>query len=261
MGSLTRKKVAGAAGMVAVAASGLLGGLVITDLGSAAPAAKFSYRGTLWKVVDGDTVDVRLLSGKRERVRLIGIDSPEQGTCYAALSTSRARQLALNKRVTLRGDSTQATRDQYGRLLAYVDVAGNQDLGGRLIREGYAKVYVFSRAFSRLASYNTAQKGAKAAVRGVWKSCAGEAAPVPVVPILPVAPTIPTTTNPITTDPPTTTVAPPPAGNCHSSYPSVCIPPPPPDLDCKDVPHKNFVVVGSDPHRFDGNNDGRGCEG
>jgi hypothetical protein len=49
-------------------------------------------------------------------------------------------------------------------------------------------------------------------------------------------------------------------GNCHSSYPTVCIPPPPPDLDCGDIAFKNFKVVGSDPHGFDGDNDGIGCE-
>lgn len=49
-------------------------------------------------------------------------------------------------------------------------------------------------------------------------------------------------------------------GNCHSSYPDFCIPPPPPDLDCADVNGSNFTVVGSDPHGFDGDGDGRGCE-
>ena len=49
-------------------------------------------------------------------------------------------------------------------------------------------------------------------------------------------------------------------GNCHPSYPTVCIPPPPPDLDCGDIPYRRFAVVGSDPHRFDGDNDGIGCE-
>jgi micrococcal nuclease len=41
----------------------------------------------------------------------------------------------------------------------------------------------------------------------------------------------------------------------------VCIPPPPPDLDCADVPYRAFAVRGADPHRFDGNHDGVGCEG
>ena len=48
--------------------------------------------------------------------------------------------------------------------------------------------------------------------------------------------------------------------NCDPSYPGVCIPPPPPDLDCDDVPFNNFTVVGTDPHGFDGDNDGIGCE-
>ncbi len=49
-------------------------------------------------------------------------------------------------------------------------------------------------------------------------------------------------------------------GSCDPSYPSVCIPPYPPDLDCGDVPYTNFTVTGSDPHGFDGDNDGVGCE-
>ena len=49
--------------------------------------------------------------------------------------------------------------------------------------------------------------------------------------------------------------------SCHPSYPDVCIPRPPPNLNCGDdgVP-ENFEVSGSDPHGFDGNNDGIGCE-
>jgi micrococcal nuclease len=40
----------------------------------------------------------------------------------------------------------------------------------------------------------------------------------------------------------------------------VCIPPAPPDLDCPDIPHRRFTVVGDDPHGFDGDRDGIGCE-
>ena len=52
------------------------------------------------------------------------------------------------------------------------------------------------------------------------------------------------------------------ASQCdHVHYPTVCIPPYPPDLNCDDIPYNNFTVVGSDPHGFDGNdNDGVGCE-
>jgi micrococcal nuclease len=47
--------------------------------------------------------------------------------------------------------------------------------------------------------------------------------------------------------------------DCDPSYPDVCIPSPPPDLDCDDIPHRNFEVLQPDPHKFDGNYDGIGC--
>ena len=48
--------------------------------------------------------------------------------------------------------------------------------------------------------------------------------------------------------------------DCLSSYPDFCIPPGTPDLDCPDIRYVNFAVRGSDPHRFDRDNDGIGCE-
>jgi hypothetical protein len=64
--------------------------------------------------------------------------------------------------------------------------------------------------------------------------------------------------------PPPPPPPPPPGGKCAASYPTVCIPPPPPDLDCGDIAFRNFPVrwdvADPDPHRFDGNRDGVGCE-
>jgi hypothetical protein len=56
-----------------------------------------------------------------------------------------------------------------------------------------------------------------------------------------------------------------PPENCAPSYPEEYIPPPPPpDLDCKDIPYRNFRVLWNvpdpDPHHFDGDHDGIGCE-
>jgi micrococcal nuclease len=48
--------------------------------------------------------------------------------------------------------------------------------------------------------------------------------------------------------------------NCDASYPDFCIPSSPPDLDCKDIVQKRFTVLQPDPHRFDGDKDGIGCE-
>src|SRR5829696_3597873 len=47
---------------------------------------------------------------------------------------------------------------------------------------------------------------------------------------------------------------------CDSSYPDFCIPPSPPDLNCDDVDGTNFKVLSPDPHGFDRDNDGIGCE-
>jgi hypothetical protein len=73
----------------------------------------------------------------------------------------------------------------------------------------------------------------------------------------------PTTTRPAptTTRRRVTTTTARPSRNCDPSYPTVCIPPPPPDLNCPDIPYRNFAVRPPDPHGFDGNdNDGVGCE-
>src|SRR5918998_4549398 len=109
-----------------------------------APSGAFTLRGTVTYVVDGDTLDVRLTGGGRERVRLIGIDTPERGECHAANATAAARSLAYGRSVVLKGDATQDTRDRYGRLLAYAWVGGRDDLGHQLVRRGYAAVYVYA---------------------------------------------------------------------------------------------------------------------
>jgi micrococcal nuclease len=48
--------------------------------------------------------------------------------------------------------------------------------------------------------------------------------------------------------------------NCDPSYPDVCISSPPPDLDCGKILYQNFRVLPADPHGFDGDKDGIGCE-
>jgi endonuclease YncB( thermonuclease family) len=214
--------------------------IVATVAGTAAPATavtvgSFTLRGDVVRVVDGDTVDVALATGRRERVRLIGIDAPERGACYAPAATSRARTLALSKRVVLRGDATQATRDRYGRLLAYVWLPGGKDLGHQLLAGGFAKVYVHDRAFQRLTAYRSAETSAKHVTAGQWKACGTTA---PAAPVAPVAPT-----------------------GCHPSY-SPCLPIVG-DLDCADVRALGKApvrVLGSDPYRLDGDADGYGCE-
>jgi endonuclease YncB( thermonuclease family) len=216
-----------------IAAAAVLCALTIVAT-TAAGAGDFSHKGVVIKVVDGDTIDVRLASGKRERVRLIGIDTPERGACFAAQATQRMRALALSKPVVLRGDRTQDTRDRYGRLLAYVWIPGGRDVGYQLLAGGFAKVYVFRTAFQRLRAYRRAESGAKSRAAGAWKGCRT------------IRPAVP---------------APPSAGDCHPSY-SPCLPIVG-DLDCADIRRLRVApvrVLGSDPYRLDGDGDGVGCE-
>ena len=207
---------------------------VIVSLPSNGDAGRFKLRASVTYVVDGDTLDVSLTTGRRERVRLIGIDTPERGECFGSSATARARRLALGKRAVLVGDATQDTRDRYGRLLAYVWLPRGKDLGYSLLVGGFAQVYVYERPFARLRVYRNGQAAARRSGRGAWRACRERTTPRP---------------------------RPRPRGNCDAAYPDVCIPSPPPDLDCGDIPHRNFRVFPPDPHRFDGrDNDGRGCE-
>jgi endonuclease YncB( thermonuclease family) len=201
--------------------------LLLAASAAAATGGAFTAHGVVTHVVDGDTLDVRLDGGRVERVRLIGIDAPETGDCDAAAATDAARALADGRRVALVGDPTQATRDRYGRLLAYVWLPGGRDLGFQLLAAGHARVYVYDRPFRRLAAYEAAR--ARGAGKGMWR-CGSQ---------------------------PTATAT---GGRCAPGY-APCLPVVR-DLDCNEIPDrlKPIRVTGSDPYRLDGDGDGLGCE-
>lgn len=189
----------------------------------------------LVRVIDGDTIDVAL-GGQTRRVRYIGIDAPERNQPFYAESAAANRSLVAGKTLWLVRDVSET--DRYGRLLRYV-IAGEIFVNLALVREGYAQTMTVPPDVSCAEAFRAAEAEARAAGRGLW----GWPTPTPTA-LLPTA------------------APPPPAGNCHPAYPTVCIPPPPPDLDCGDIPYRNFPVDHryGDPHRFDGDRDGIGCE-
>jgi endonuclease YncB( thermonuclease family) len=136
------------------------------------------------RVIDGDTLRVRLSSGQQITVRLIGIDTPETkrpGTaveCGGTPASSYMRRIAFQRSrgrlVTLVSDPSQDTTDRYGRTLAYVDASGKGDLGRLMLRSGWASVYVFENPFARLARYQAAAGQAKARRAAVWDRCDGD---------------------------------------------------------------------------------------
>jgi endonuclease YncB( thermonuclease family) len=152
------------------------------------PEAK-RYSARIVSVTDGDTINVRLRSGARRTVRLIGIDTPESRKpgvaieCGAKSATRYMSKLAFRRgrrrageSVRLTTDPTQDHVDRYGRLLAYVTrLSDGTDLGTALIRAGRAMPYVYDGTpFARLASYEAAREQAETHRRGVWGSCGGD---------------------------------------------------------------------------------------
>jgi micrococcal nuclease len=140
-------------------------------------------------VVDGDTIKVRL-NGSTERVRVIGIDTPELSPreCYAQQAASRMQSLVQSKHVRLAADPTQDDRDRYDRLLRHVFLTDGRSVAQLLIAGGYGQEYTYDRAYAGQAAHLQAQRAAKAGRLGIWSSgCAGPVAPAPSPPA-PVAP-------------------------------------------------------------------------
>ncbi|HEX4344884.1 MAG TPA: thermonuclease family protein [Solirubrobacteraceae bacterium] len=145
-------------------------------------SAAHTTKARVIRVVDGDTLKVRLATGAAVRVRLIGIDTPETvkpGTpvqCGGLAASARMKKLALRngvgRAVTLKTDPSQGLVDVYGRRLDYVD-GGGVDLGRSMIASGWAKVDVVGTAFLRVTGYRRAQASGRAARRGVWRDCGG----------------------------------------------------------------------------------------
>jgi micrococcal nuclease len=191
-------------------------------------------------IVDGDTVHVRM-NGQEYKVRYIGMDAPETGTGVAASNATAANQAMTTGQTVLMVKDVSDT-DKYGRLLRYV-IAGNGFVNYELVRQGYAKAKDYPPDTACSANLATAMNKAKGNQLGLWQSTAS---PVPVV----LATSAPVRSGEIQTS----------GSNCDPAYPTVCIPPPPPDLDCGDVQYRRFQVLAPDPHNFDRDGDGIGCE-
>ena len=273
-------------GFLLVGVAGFAVALGATGI-SGATSVRPTVAASVSRIVDGDTVVVRY-KGRSDKVRILGIDTPERGRCYASAATAETRKLSLGKHVRLVGDASQAARDRYGRMLAYV-MAPKGDVGALLVRGGFAHVYVYGgKPFARVTAYRRAEGSARSAARGLWSACGAVVIPTSTATgtttpatttkgsttttattttrattttvgttTASTTTTATTTTTPTTTTVATTTTT---SSKCDPSYPTVCIPPPPPDLNCGDIPYRNFTVLPPDPHHFDGNKDGVGCE-
>jgi micrococcal nuclease len=201
-----------------------------TNINSCIPTTTKREIGSVVGIVDGDTIDVKI-NNQVYRVRYIGIDTPERNEIFYSQATQFNQILVFNKTVTLVKDVSET--DQFNRLLRYV-IVGDIFVNYELANEGYAVSSTYPPDIACSTEFSSAERKAQIAEVGFWKPTATPAS--------------------------VSSGGGSGSGNCDSSYPGICIPPPPPDLDCKDIPYKRFQVLSPDPHGFDGDHDGIGCE-
>lgn len=147
-----------------------------TRSGAEARAAADAESVTVERVVDGDTVAVRV-GGRREKVRLLGINTPESVKphtpvqCYAKEASARLKAL-LPPGVSVRLVRDVEERDRYGRLLAYVyrqpdGLFINLDL----MQGGYAQLLTYRPNVAHVDELQGAERDARRAGLGLWGSC------------------------------------------------------------------------------------------
>ena len=131
---------------------------------------------TVKHVVDGDTIDIAI-SGNTERVRLIGINTPETKhptkglECFGPEASAYTQQL-LPKGTALRVERDIEARDKYGRLLLYVDIAdSNVFVNLDLVLQGYARPMVFEPNTAHRADFAQAATQAELRNVGLWQAC------------------------------------------------------------------------------------------
>lgn len=131
-------------------------------------------------VIDGDTIDVITPTGETQRVRLLGINTPEvshddePGQCGGEAATEQLRALLPEgTSVHLQSDTAADDQDRYGRLLRYVELENGADIGHELISAGYAHAWAPASAPDpdRIDAYQDATDEAEAANTGSWATC------------------------------------------------------------------------------------------
>lgn len=137
------------------------------DLGARSPLRE----GRVTHVTDGDTIRIG-----EERVRLIGVDTPETrkpGTavqCFGRQATAFTTRFVLGRRVRLELDVEQ--RDRYGRLLAYVRRSDDGAfLNAALVERGYAQVLTVPPNVGHAGRFLTLQRRARERRSGLWSAC------------------------------------------------------------------------------------------
>ena len=145
--------------------------------GSAGQVAEVNQPGlyTIAHFVDGDTIAVNM-NGKVEKVRFVGVDTPETHKpntpvqCYGPAAAAYTKTIIGSHQVRLVSDELSTDRDRYNRLLRYVYLPDGTLVNEKLIQNGYGFYYPYF-PFSKSAQFEADEKGAIAANKGLWGNC------------------------------------------------------------------------------------------
>lgn len=144
-----------------------------TSLQTPSPAPPGKYN--VISYADGDTLTVDM-NGRAERIRLIGVDTPETekpgkpAQCYADKATAFMKERVSDAAVRLEADTKGDNRDRYNRLLRYVYLPDETLLNKVLIEQGYGFAYT-QFAFDKKEEFVQAQRNASREAIGLWGEC------------------------------------------------------------------------------------------
>jgi micrococcal nuclease len=125
------------------------------------------------RIIDGDTIEVCCLAGRPEKVRYIGVNTPEtkhptKGVeAYGKEAKESNRKLVTGKTVRLEFDVQE--RDRHGRLLAYVYLEDGTFVNAWLVAEGFAQVMTVPPNVKHQELFLKFQREAREARRGLWR--------------------------------------------------------------------------------------------
>lgn len=141
------------------------------------PSLRTMTEARVVRVVDGDTIIVEI-DGKEERVRYIGVDTPETVRpnspveCYGEEASNANTNLVEGQTVYLEKDISE--RDRYDRLLRYVYTIQDGEpvfVNLWLVEQGYAQVSTYPPDVRHEQAYLDAQREAREQERGLWGAC------------------------------------------------------------------------------------------
>lgn len=143
------------------------------------------------RVVDGDTVEVSW-DGKTEKIRLIGVDTPESVHPDAAQNNELGKTASEYSKKQLEGRTVLVEvdveeRDKYGRILGYAYFEDGTFYNGKLVADGYAKVATYPPNVRWVELFKHLQTDARESIRGFW--AAEELTPIPTPTSKPAQPT------------------------------------------------------------------------